>query len=281
MISKSKILLIIALTLSMFIFCGCGEKNAETIVREGYLDFDKTTTIGQAFDGYAYFKNKTWKEYQSENGTEMVQFVGNYDLSTGKFTDHLMSMQKMAGASNSGSESEMKIQEDVMKSKINEKFKSVDLILDFAIQSDDSIEIHSMKLKTDFEGNQTEKNIEETGHQHMLHEIYNNQPSLYLGVMFGIVLEALEAVDAKQNSLIAECQENLAKIDGAKEQWALEFKHSNGTEIDTEEFLNNPDIIGPNGYLWEKPICPSGGTYTVNPIGTDPECSVEEHVFPY
>jgi hypothetical protein len=41
------------------------------------------------------------------------------------------------------------------------------------------------------------------------------------------------------------------------------------------------------GYLKRAPVCPSGGEYTLNPIGQDPTCSIgaetgafEKHVLP-
>jgi hypothetical protein len=69
------------------------------------------------------------------------------------------------------------------------------------------------------------------------------------------------------------CQENLTKIDGAKEQWALEWKVPNGTAVPSN-FLDNPTYFGPNGYVKKKPICPAGGIYIINPIGVDPQCSI-------
>lgn len=69
------------------------------------------------------------------------------------------------------------------------------------------------------------------------------------------------------------CRENLMRIDAAKEQWALERLLSNGTVL-PEDWLDNPNVVNPNGYLKKKPICPDGGKYKVNPIGEEPECSI-------
>ena len=94
-----------------------------------------------------------------------------------------------------------------------------------------------------------------------------------IGILIAIAVPGF--LRARENSRGQACQENLSKIDGAKEQWALELKLSNGTAIsDSAAFLGNTDIFGPDGYVKKKPICPSGGTYTVNAIGTDPECSI-------
>jgi prepilin-type N-terminal cleavage/methylation domain-containing protein len=65
------------------------------------------------------------------------------------------------------------------------------------------------------------------------------------------------------------CQENLMKIDEAKELFALEGRLSNGTTV------SMADLIRPNhrGYLKDEPQCPASGIYIVNPIGIDPACS--------
>lgn len=71
------------------------------------------------------------------------------------------------------------------------------------------------------------------------------------------------------------CQENLAKLDGAKEQWALEFRVANNTTVTLQNLLDPNKSGMPNqGYLKRKPICPAGGEYKLNNIGTDPECSL-------
>ena len=66
----------------------------------------------------------------------------------------------------------------------------------------------------------------------------------------------------------AACINNLKQIDGAKQQWALENRKTE-TDVPTEA-----DILK---YLPAKPVCPSGGTYTINAVGTPAACSVPEH----
>lgn len=67
---------------------------------------------------------------------------------------------------------------------------------------------------------------------------------------------------AQKNS----CINNLRQIDGAKEQWALEKRVSTGANIVEDEV---------NEYLKgeQEPICPAGGDYTYNVVGTNPTCS--------
>ena len=66
------------------------------------------------------------------------------------------------------------------------------------------------------------------------------------------------------------CINNLRQIDGAKEQWALEKKVSEGANVvqtEVEEYIKNQ----------KTPICPAGGTYTFNAVGINPLCGVAGH----
>ena len=72
---------------------------------------------------------------------------------------------------------------------------------------------------------------------------------------------------ANQQSHLSSCRENLLKIDGAKEQWALEFNKARGAEVKLEE------LCGPDKYLYRTPVCPRGGEYIVGKIGEDPQCT--------
>jgi len=76
-------------------------------------------------------------------------------------------------------------------------------------------------------------------------------------------------------SAAAKCQENMSRIDGAKEQWALEYKKPNGSTVTWQNLLDpeNSSNSG-TGYLKKEPSCPGGGTYSISAIGTNPECSV-------
>ena len=99
-----------------------------------------------------------------------------------------------------------------------------------------------------------------------------------IGILIAIAIPGF--LRARENSRGQACQENLTKIDGAKEQWALEFKHSNDTALD-ETFLDDLNIFGANGYVKKKPKCPSSGTYTVSNIGTDPSCYIGSSMGPF
>jgi len=79
-------------------------------------------------------------------------------------------------------------------------------------------------------------------------------------------------VRARQTAQRNACISNLREIDGAKEQWALENKKSNGDPIVKDE-VDRYIKGGP-------PNCPAGGKYTYGNVGTDPTCTVAGHVLP-
>jgi hypothetical protein len=66
------------------------------------------------------------------------------------------------------------------------------------------------------------------------------------------------------------CVHNLRLIDGAKQQWALEFKKM-PEDVPTAENLNP--------YLPKDVaiVCPSGGTYSINAVSVPPTCTVAGH----
>lgn len=73
--------------------------------------------------------------------------------------------------------------------------------------------------------------------------------------------------------LANQCINNLRQIDAAKNQWALETGKTTGAvpvEKDLAPYLKGNAL----------PTCPGGGTYTINPIGQPPTCSIAGHVLP-
>ena len=71
------------------------------------------------------------------------------------------------------------------------------------------------------------------------------------------------------------CINNLRQLDGGKQQWALENKKSDTDLPTTDQVMV---YIKNNQY----PTCPSGGTYTLAAVNTDPTCSksADGHVLP-
>ncbi|MDX2175969.1 MAG: prepilin-type N-terminal cleavage/methylation domain-containing protein [Candidatus Sumerlaeia bacterium] len=75
------------------------------------------------------------------------------------------------------------------------------------------------------------------------------------------------------------CQENMVKIDGAKQQWALELRQG------PTAAPGSTDLAGETLYVRRWPICPGGGTYIINPVDAPPGCSIRNvgpffHTYP-
>lgn len=64
------------------------------------------------------------------------------------------------------------------------------------------------------------------------------------------------------------CLSNLRIIDGAKQTYAREHRLKPGDSVPAEALSHF--------HVWPLK-CPSGGTYTINPVGEDPTCSVPGH----
>ncbi len=94
-----------------------------------------------------------------------------------------------------------------------------------------------------------------------------------IGIIIAIAVPAF--LRARENARGQACQENLSKIDGAKEMYALEFRLSNGSGVDFQNLIFPGGGATPGqGYLKATPQCPSGSTYTVANIGTAVTCGV-------
>jgi prepilin-type N-terminal cleavage/methylation domain-containing protein len=66
------------------------------------------------------------------------------------------------------------------------------------------------------------------------------------------------------------CVNNLRQIDGAKEQWALENRASEGAPIvkaDVDSYIKGQ----------REPLCPAQGAYTYGNVGVTPVCSIAGH----
>jgi hypothetical protein len=66
------------------------------------------------------------------------------------------------------------------------------------------------------------------------------------------------------------CVNNLRQLDGAKQQWALENGQTAQATPTTEQVA---------AYLrgGAFPVCPAGGQYALNAVGTAPTCSIQGH----
>jgi hypothetical protein len=104
----------------------------------------------------------------------------------------------------------------------------------------------------------------------------NQPPAKLLALSAAIPVGILSAiaipnfVKARQSAQKNACLSNLRQIDGAKHQWALENKKA---ETDTPTLSDlQPFLPGK-----QLPLCPAGGTYTINPLPDPPQCSHAGH----
>lgn len=87
---------------------------------------------------------------------------------------------------------------------------------------------------------------------------------LIIGILLAIAVPNF--VRARETSRGRTCVANLKQIDSAKEQYAMEARLAAGAAVTQANLV--PD------YLKRFPVCPSGGTYTIANVGTDPTCSI-------
>jgi prepilin-type N-terminal cleavage/methylation domain-containing protein len=88
-----------------------------------------------------------------------------------------------------------------------------------------------------------------------------------IGLLAGIAMPSM--FKARSNAQKRICISNLRVLDGAKEQWALETKQSDGARARRASV---------NQYLKSgTPLCPLRGTYRYGQVGFPPTCNVEGH----
>lgn len=103
----------------------------------------------------------------------------------------------------------------------------------------------------------------------------------YISIAFSIVILPLLLAIAIPNFVKARdmaqtnvCIENLRRIEGAKEMWALENKKTT-TDIPTGHDLEKYMKVSFAGLK-----CPAGGVYSVKAVGDQPTCSIAHHELP-
>jgi len=82
-----------------------------------------------------------------------------------------------------------------------------------------------------------------------------------------------EQQQATQAANTSACINNLRQLVDAKQQWALD-KSKTTTDVPTAQ-----DLLP---YLKDGvfPVCPEGGTYTINAVGEAPGCTIPGHTLP-
>ncbi len=94
-----------------------------------------------------------------------------------------------------------------------------------------------------------------------------------IGILIAIAVPGF--LRAREVSRLRSCQENLTKIDGAKQTWALEYNKDGGQTPTWDDLVQANDT----GYLRDTPTCPlddsgtAGSTYTIGTVDSRPDCS--------
>lgn len=67
---------IVLLALVAFLFVGCSKFGSGDVgkVKNGYININKSITVGQAFDGYKFFGKKEWTAEKTDKGLRIVTF---------------------------------------------------------------------------------------------------------------------------------------------------------------------------------------------------------------
>jgi hypothetical protein len=78
-------------------------------------------------------------------------------------------------------------------------------------------------------------------------------------------------VKARGTAQTKTCEDCLRQLDGAKQQWAID-ERKNGTAIPKPN-----ELYGQELYLVRPPVCPNGGTYSINAVNKVPTCSHPGH----
>ncbi len=95
-----------------------------------------------------------------------------------------------------------------------------------------------------------------------------------IGIIVAIAIPAF--FRARELSRMRACQENQSKIDGAKQQWALD---TNQPASATPVWGN---LLGVSLYIRKSPECPATGAYTIGTVNEDPSCSLSAQAeFPH
>ena len=139
----------LVIVLSIFMITGCS--NDVSTIKNGTLEFDKSITVGQAFDKYKYFSSTKWKSFSTDNGKKIVEVKGDFK---NEYLQHM---------------------------KWEDKFASASLIVQFTINKDDTFEISALAF--DILTRNGDKKREDVGasltkrqFNTFLKELYNNKP---------------------------------------------------------------------------------------------------------
>ncbi len=89
---------------------------------------------------------------------------------------------------------------------------------------------------------------------------------LIIGILLAIAVPNF--MKARESSRTKSCVANLKQIESAKEQWAMDTRAASGAAV------TDANLFGAALYIKVKPLCPSGGDYTIGNVDANPTCSI-------
>ncbi len=89
------------------------------------------------------------------------------------------------------------------------------------------------------------------------------------GILLGLALPNFMKARVRARQQL--CIENLSQIESAKQIWGVENAKKDG------DVPSNAELIGPSQYMKQTPVCPAGGSYSLNAIGANATCTIDGH----
>jgi len=158
---------ILCLFFPFLLASGCASNPVDS-VKNGVLNLDKSTTIGDVFKGYKYFTNGEWKVIHDQQNRTIVQFSGTLPRFTKQFWNNLAENNHYFA----------KIEEDE-NPYIHKKVNKIMYIAQFKIDKDDTSKFNLSYSGLMFIGyNNEERDIEDGDELTYLRAIYKNNDEL-------------------------------------------------------------------------------------------------------
>ncbi|GMT48649.1 MAG: hypothetical protein IEMM0008_0188 [bacterium] len=157
---KAMLMILLSLVISL-VHCGGGGNIS--LVKKGLLDFDKSKTVGEAFDNYKYFKGLKWDSFKSEDERDIVEVIAEYNIEKALKAMEAMELENIKAVRRGF-----------------DKIKKVIVTFQFRINKDNTFEVHWYGAKYyGKNGKKVEKNLSsESDITNVLEGIYDNEPDI-------------------------------------------------------------------------------------------------------
>ncbi len=117
-------------------------------VKEGILGFDKSITLGQAFDGYGHFTAKVWTPATATNGRKLVEAAGTINFAKLTPRDYAAATAAVAGVPTEtlGGNAGIQNAGEAAVRNIQKTFKGAQIVFQFVVNLDDTFELKDGKV---------------------------------------------------------------------------------------------------------------------------------------